>query len=327
MIIEIVAMLIVKKSMKKVKAIFWRSQLIAFFLMIQVYYPVNVQIFLQEVGSFTRFELISPKFLASHLLSSEMQEKWFGEVDQNLSSNLKNSGFSNTVVLSNLSFLLPLLAVSLVVILLLVVMLLFKKTREFSKKMIEKFKTKMVWNGIIDTMNTEFLPMSMWVTAFVIMKFQEDQPSIGDIYKLSGCCLVVLLIIIGLAFQFGKYTNDQYLSLPYLDKIKSFTENTNMVQSKASETIMKLRRMTYLMNVLFRFLFAMTSAIFYQRTEFQIFYLIFCSLFFTSYDLWVDAEIVESGFLKKVYSINKFINHNLYLGLFVFTDFVLDKEL
>ena len=158
-----------------------------------------------------------------------MQEKLFGKDDENLSSNLKNSGFKNTVALSNLSFLIPLLAVSLIVVLLFIVALLFKKTREFAEKKLENYKTKMVWNGLIDIVNTEFLPQSMWITAFVIMNFWEEQASIGDILKLIGCCSVVLLIIVGLAIHLSKWTNDEYLNLPYFSKIKTFTENTNMV--------------------------------------------------------------------------------------------------
>ena len=189
--------------------------------------------------SFTKFELISPKFIASHALSTESHEKLFGKVDESLSSNLKNSGFKNTVALSNLSFLLPLLAVSFGAVLLLIVAMLFNKTREFAKKKLENYKTKMVWNGLIDIANTEFLPQSMWITAFVIMNFWEDQASIGDILKLTGCFSVVLLIVIGLAIHFGKSTNDEYLNLSYFEKIKTFTENTNMLQMKNSETIMR----------------------------------------------------------------------------------------
>ena len=97
----------------------------------------------------------------------------------------------------------------------------------------------MVWNGLIDIANTEFLPQSIWINAFVIMNFWEEQASIGDILKLTGCCSVLLLIVIGLAIHLGKSTNDEYLNLSYFEKIKTFTENTNMLQMKNSETIMR----------------------------------------------------------------------------------------
>ena len=100
-----------------------------------------------------------------------------------------------------------------------------------------------------------------------------------------------------------------------------------MVQKKESELTMKLRRMTFLMFVIFRFAFAMTPAIFYEHPEFQIMFLVFSNLFFTCYDIGVEAESVEHGLIKKIHLVNKFLNHCLYLGLLCFTDFVADKEL
>ena len=73
-------------------------------------------------------------------LNTESFQKWFREVDEDLSSNLQNSGFQNTSFIGNISFILPLFAISIIVTVISMIMLIFKKTRAKGIKFLLKFK-------------------------------------------------------------------------------------------------------------------------------------------------------------------------------------------
>ena len=124
---------------------------------------------------------------------------------------------------------LPVIVGSLVTHVLLGILILFKRTRELAKKKLVEFKDKMVWNGIIDTLNTEFLPQSELLTVYIIMYFKESQTvEASSIITLVMIMVVILCSFAGLFYLFYKYTNEEYQRLPYFKSITNLTEHTDL---------------------------------------------------------------------------------------------------
>ena len=170
--------------------------------------------------------------------------------------------------MNNFSFLITVGAFIVLSALLFFILTRFESTRERAKAKLTALKTNLFWNGMINIIRVDFLPLSAWLAAFIIVHYRLSDHSLKDNLLLSFCIYSLYAFLMGFIVFFLAYSNNQYVNLKYFDRINNLTEGINLEHRYETETIKKLKKMRFVNFLLERFCLAMASAIFYGRPTF-----------------------------------------------------------